>query len=74
MNKDEFKALIVNNGKKWLTDVVTVDGQQVGIKAYGLWVQRITCNGLTSSSSMHTTKRDFRAEVGSLVDSMVKPL
>ena len=46
MTKQEFVAMVVANHKtsKWLSCTVEVEGVQVGIKAFGKWVQRMEGN------------------------------
>ena len=46
MTKQEFVAMVVANHKtgKWLSCIVEVEGVQVGIKAFGKWVQRMEGN------------------------------
>lgn len=46
MTIDEFiKTVLVNvKSSQWLSGYCQVNGNEVGIKAYGLWVQRMNVN------------------------------
>ena len=59
--------------KTWFSqfvDITLPDGtvKTLGIKAYGLWVQRMTCGGLCDggSSGIHTI-RQFKADTLDLI-------
>ena len=43
MTKNEFIKMVTDNHKsgKWLNGTFDVDGINVGVKAYGKWVQRM---------------------------------
>lgn len=68
---DTLTACIVDNARggalRWLSATFLVDykGQcfAVGVKAYGKWVQRIECCGITSSTVEVRTLRDFEDRV-----------
>jgi len=51
MNKDAFIKMILANVKtgKWLSGTFRVEGHQIGVKAYGLWVQRLVRPDLSSA-------------------------
>lgn len=51
MDKDAFIKMILANVKtnKWLSGHFTVDGHVIGVKAYGLWVQRLVRPDLSSA-------------------------
>ena len=46
MTKIEFIKMVSDNHKsgKWLSCTVNVEGVQIGIKAYGKWIQRMEGN------------------------------
>ena len=44
----------------WVNGTFTVASRPVGIKAYGTWVQRTSCDCLTDSGEFKT-QRDMRA-------------
>lgn len=59
---EEFATDVVKNARgAWVNGTFDVNGQAVGIKAYGKWVQRINCNCLTDSGEFRTQKdmREF---------------
>ena len=66
MTKQEFVAMVVANHKtgKWLSFTVEVEGVQVGIKAFGKWVQRMEGNYKPYWSSDHCkTVSSFKSAV-----------
>jgi pantothenate kinase-related protein Tda10 len=54
----EVNDLRKQNKNKWVAGVFTVEGQAVGYKAYGTWVQRIERNGIRDGNSQCSVK-DF---------------
>lgn len=46
MNRQEFINMVAANHKtgKWISCTVEVEGVQVGVKAFGKWVQRMEGN------------------------------
>lgn len=68
MTIEQFIKMILQNvkSKQWLncTESVTLDNGQnvsIGVKAFGLWVQRLECNGRMDSSSMAlTTQKELK--------------
>ena len=75
---DEFVELVANNAKskQWLNCTVAVkhpeqaEPKQIGIKAFGLWVQRIECNGLVDSVSEQKTKKQFKLMLTATIQAM----
>lgn len=71
MTLDEFIKIVVSNAKtrKWLNCTTTVQHEgvaySIGIKAFGLWVQRIQINGLMSDVSEQKTQKAFTAALTS---------
>lgn len=67
MTKDEFVEMVVknHNSKQWLSGWFEVDGKQVGIKAFGKWVQRLqyTYEVYVSTTEGTKTITAFREEV-----------
>lgn len=74
MNKIEFIKMVTDNVKsnKWLNCTVSVTLQNttfnVGIKAYGKWVQRIELCGIVESVPEQKTNRALGAELTKLLD------
>ena len=73
--------LVCKNAKsgKWLsaTYSVTVAGRApvaVGIKAYGLWVQRLECCGLVEGVSGQKTQKALKAQLVDLLTRMIDAL
>lgn len=58
LTPEQFVARVAANVKQktWLNETVQVNGEPVGIKAYGLWVQRLTYKGLSDGAEFHTQK------------------
>jgi hypothetical protein len=66
MTLDQLADTIVANVKtgKWLSATFDVDGMPgVGVKAYGRWVQRIECCGVTTGVAAQKTNKALRAAV-----------
>ena len=67
MTLEQLADAIVANAKtgKWLSATVAVDGMPagVGVKAYGRWVQRIECCGITTGVTEQKTNKALRAAV-----------
>ena len=66
MTKQEFIKMVAANhsSKKWLNCTVEVEGVQVGIKAYGKWVQRMESNYKPYWASDHCkTVSSFKSAV-----------
>jgi len=52
---EAFAADVAKEAKAaWVNGTYDVNGQAVGIKAYGKWVQRINCNCLTDGGEFAT--------------------
>lgn len=52
---EEFARDVAKHSRgAWVNGTFDVNGQFVGIKAYGLWVQRISCNCLTDGGEFKT--------------------
>ena len=73
--------LVCKNAKsgKWLsaTYLVTVAGRSpvaVGIKAHGLWVQRLECCGLVEGVSGQKTQKALKAQLVDLLTRMTDAL
>lgn len=58
MNEKEFAARVAANvkTKQWLNETVQVNGRPVGIKAHGLWIQRMAWDGLCDGAEFLTQK------------------
>lgn len=67
MTLDQLADAIVANARtgKWLSAVFAVDGMPagVGVKAYGRWVQRIECCGVTTGVAEQKTNKALRTAV-----------
>lgn len=67
MTLDQLADTVVANVKtgKWLSATFDVDGMPagVGVKAYGRWVQRIECCGITTGVAEQKTNKALRAAV-----------
>lgn len=54
---EAFAADVAREARQgWVNGTYQVDGQAVGIKAHGKWVQRINCNCLTDGGDFATQK------------------
>lgn len=54
---EEFARDVAKESRgAWINGTYMVNGQAVGIKAYGKWIQRINCNCLTDSGDFPTQK------------------
>ena len=77
MNVQDIADAVAANAKtgKWLNCTFTLDdGNKVGIKAYGKWVQRIECCGLVDGVCEQKTLKALKAEVISTITSMTSKL
>ena len=66
MTVDQLADAIIANAKtgKWLSATFDVDGMPaVGVKAFGRWVQRIECCGITTGVAEQRTNKALRAAV-----------
>jgi hypothetical protein len=65
MNLDDFIKMVLANvkTKKWLNGRYVVDGREVGIKAFGLWVHRIEFNGVIESIPEQTTQKALKIKL-----------
>lgn len=67
MTLDQLADTIVANVKtgKWLSATFDVEGMPagVGVKAYGRWVQRIECGGITTGVAEQKTNKALRTAV-----------
>ena len=73
--------LVCKNAKsgKWLSATYSVEVANrapvaVGIKAYGLWVQRIECCGLIDGVSEQKTQKALKAQLIDLLTRMTNAL
>ena len=73
--------LVCKNAKsgKWLSATYSVKVANrapvaVGIKAYGLWVQRIECCGLVDGVSGQKTQKALKAQLVDLLTRMTNAL
>lgn len=54
---EEFAKDVAKSARgAWVNGTYIVDGQEVNIKAFDTWVQRINCNCLTDGGSFDTQK------------------
>jgi hypothetical protein len=60
------KDVAKHASKGWVNGTYDVNGQAVGIKAYGKWVQRMNVNCLTDGSEFKT-QRDMVAWIVQLI-------
>jgi hypothetical protein len=72
MNTETFIKLVTDNikTKQWLNGTFTVNGADVGIKAYGKWVQRLTVNGVTDGISEQKTNKALASALVTLLKNM----
>ena len=67
MTLPEFTKMVTDNANtnRWLNCTTPVQHEgstySIGIKAFGLWVQRMEVNGLRSDVSEQKTKKAFSA-------------
>jgi hypothetical protein len=74
MTREEFVNMVAANHKTnvWLSGHFDVEGTQVGIKAYGKWVQRMQVAGKPYWNSWETkTVRDFKAQISKALAEML---
>lgn len=77
MTVDEFVKMVVSNAKtkRWINCTMPVEyGSRVysvGIKAFGLWVQRVEANGLVGGVNEHKTQKGLTAELTATLTSML---
>lgn len=77
MTVDEFVKMVVSNAKtkRWVNCTVPVEyGSRVygvGIKAFGLWVQRVEVNGVHGDVNEHKTQKGLTAELTATLTGML---
>ena len=64
MNTQEFiktiNALRLENKVKWYQWQGEVNGKQVALKGYNTWVQRLNVGGISHSSGMDISVKEFK--------------
>ena len=73
MTKEDFYKLLKSNAKtgKWLNGTYDVEGVSVGVKANGLWIQRLQIEGVPhylGGSMGHKTQKAMIEEVSEYLD------
>jgi hypothetical protein len=78
MTIDDLTKLVATNAKtkQWLNCTYQIDGfpAGVGIKAFGLWVQRVECCGIADSVPEQKTQRALRAALTETLQGMQRSL
>jgi hypothetical protein len=78
MTIDDLTKLVAANAKtgRWLSGTYTIAGfpAGVGIKAYGLWVQRVECCGIADGVPEQKTQRAMRAALTETLQGIQRSL
>jgi hypothetical protein len=73
MNRADFIKLVKGNAKsgQWLNGNYIVEGKQVGVKAFGLWVQACVIEGAPrfGGTMSHKTQSAMAAELDGYLSS-----
>jgi hypothetical protein len=74
---DQLCAIVAQNAKskKWISCTFKVQTDRgvfpVGVKAYGLWVQRVECLAMCDGVPEQKTQRALRAQLAELLTRML---
>lgn len=73
MKRNEFVDLVIKESKnqKWHINEYVVDGEKIGIKQFGKWIQRMEVGGYINGINQQTTQKALREQLEEFLNKVL---